>query len=344
MQRSIRCAVRRTISLAVGCGLMLMLSGAALAQSYIMKRLVSDESGKAKYTDSLLGNPWGLAYGPGAPFWVSDEATGWSTLYDGAGAPQSLQVVVPPASGSGAGSPTGIVYNASDEFAIDSWVSAFLFATLDGTIQGWSHFNPSSTLIAVTTAGASYTGLAITNHTSGNYLYAADAANNKVDVYDGSFSLVKSFTDTTLPAGFAPFGIQDIGGKVYVTYAATNGGPGGRVDVFSESGTLEKKLISGKPLNQAWGLAVAPSDFGPLSGTLLVTNNIGKGVINGFDLSTGKLVGTVSDAAGDPIYINGIWGIEFGGGTSANGAKNALYYTAGPNDEQGFFGVITVAK
>jgi uncharacterized protein (TIGR03118 family) len=336
MQRSIRCA----IALVIGCGLILMLSGAALAQSYTIKHLVSNESGKAKYTDSLLGNPWGLAYGPGAPFWVADEATGWSTLYDGTGEPQSLQVVVPPASGSGAGSPTGIVYNGSNEFAIDSWVSVFLFATLDGTIQGWSDFSPSASLIAVTTKGASYTGLAITNHKTGNYLYAADAANNKVDMYNGSFSLVTSFTDTSLPAGFAPFGIQDIGGKVYVTFAATNGGTGGRVDVFSESGKLEKKLILGKPLNQPWGLAVAPTDFGPLSGTLLVTNNVGQGVINGFDLSTGKLVGTVSNAAGDPIYINGIWGI----GTSENGAKDALYYTAGPNDEQGFFGVITVAK
>jgi uncharacterized protein (TIGR03118 family) len=340
MQRSIRCA----ISLAVGCGLMMILSGAGLAQSYTNKHLVSDESGKAKYTDSLLGNPWGLAYGPGAPFWVSDESTGWSTLYNGAGTPQSLQVLVPPASGSGAGSPTGIVYNGSQEFAIDSWVSVFLFATLDGTIQGWSDFNPGSTLIAVKTAGASYTGLAITSHSSGNYLYAADANNNKVDVYDGSFNLVTSFTDATIPKGFAPFGIQDIGGKVYVTFAATSGAAGGRVDVFSESGTLEKRLIFGKPLNQPWGLAVAPSNFGTLSGTLLVTNNVEKGVINGFDLTTGKLVGTVTDAAGDPIYINGIWGIEFGGGTSANGAKNALYYTAGPNDEQGFFGVINVAK
>lgn len=344
MQRSIHCAIRRTISLAVGCGLVLMLSGAALAQSYTIKHLVSDQSGKAKYTDSLLGNPWGLAYGPGAPFWVADEATGWSTLYNGAGTPQSLQVVVPSASGKGAGSPTGIVYNGSDEFAIDSWVSVFLFATLDGTIQGWSDFNPSSSLIAVTTTGASYTGLAITHHTSNNFLYAADANNNKVDVYDGSFNLVKSFTDASVPAGFAPFGIQDIDGKVYVTYAATSGGSGGRVDIFSESGTLEKKLISGKPLNQAWGLAVAPGDFGPLSGTLLVTNNVNQGVINGFDLTTGKLVGKVSDAAGNPIFINGIWGIEFGGGSSSNGAKNALYYTAGPNDEQGVFGVITVTK
>jgi len=335
MQRS----VRHLTTLAACCGLALLLPGAAMAQSYTAKALVSDLSGKAAHTDQLLGNPWGLAYQPGEPFWISDESTGWSTLYNGAGVPQSLQVVVPAASGTGPGMPTGIVYNGSNEFAIDSWVSVFLFATLDGTIQGWSAFDPSTTLIGATQSGASYTGLAISNHASGNYLYAADAANNKVDVYDGSFNLVNSFTDPKVPAGYAPFGIQDIGGEVYVTYAAQNGGPNGAVDIFTESGTLVKRLVVGKPLNQAWGLA--PSNFGPLSGTLLVTNNTGKGTINGFSLTTGKLVGTISNASGDPILINGIWGIEFGGGTTNNGATNALYFTAGPNDSTGYFGVIT---
>jgi uncharacterized protein (TIGR03118 family) len=340
MQRS----VRHTVTLATCCVLMLLLSGAAMAQ-YTAKALVSNTKGKATYTDPLLANPWGLAYQPGEPFWVSDEDSGWSTLYSGTGEPQSLQVIVPPSSGTGAGTPTGIVYNGtSGEFVIDSWTSVFLFATLDGTIQGWSSFDPSTTLIAVRSSGSSYTGLAITSHSSGNMLYAADAANNKVDVYDASFNLVTSFTDSKAPAGFAPFGIQDISGQVYVTYAATNGGPGGLVDIFTESGTLVKRLIVGKPLNQPWGLAVAPSNFGTLSGTLLVTNNIGKGTINGFDLTTGKLVGTVSNSSGDPILINGIWGIEFGGGSTNNGATNALYFTAGPNDTAGYFGVINVAK
>lgn len=338
MQRSVR-----NITLAAGCALLLMMSSTALAQ-YTAKALVSNTKGKATYTDPLLANPWGLAYQPGEPFWISDEASGWSTLYNGAGQPQSLQVVVPPASGTGAGEPTGIVYNASTEFVIDGWTSAFLFATLDGTIQGWSHFDSSTTLIAVTAPSASYTGLAITNHSSGNMLYAADAANNKVDVYDGSFNLVTSFTDPKVPAGFAPFGIQDIGGQVYVTYAAQNGGPNGAVDIFTEAGVLVKRLIVGKPLNQAWGLAVAPSNFGSLSGTLLVTNNVTAGTINGFDLTTGKLVGTIESSSGKPIEINGIWGIEFGGGTTNNGATNALYFTAGPNDTAGYFGVINVAQ
>ncbi len=330
----------RTLNFSALLGFALILiSGSALAQ-YQATYLTSNISGKATYTDPLLQNAWGIAYSPGNPFWVSDEADGWSTLYNAQGQPQSLQVIVPPASGSGAGSPTGLVYNASSEFAIDSWVSVFLFATLDGTIQGWSGFNPSATLIAVTSPGASYTGLAITNHTSNNFIYAADAANNKVDVYDGSFNLVNSFTDPALPAGFAPFGIQDINGKVYVSFAATNGGPGGYIDIFNEAGTLEKHFTHGKPLNQPWGFAMAPAKFGPLSGTLLITNNATAGVINGFNPKTGALVGTMKNASGKAIDINGIWGIEFGGGSSNNGATNQLFFTSGPNDTDGYFGVI----
>jgi uncharacterized protein (TIGR03118 family) len=325
-------------------GLVLVfVSSSALAQ-YQATYLTSNVSGKAKYTDPLLQNAWGLAYAPSGPFWVNDEADGWSTLYDAQGQPQTLQVVVPPASGSGPGSPSGLVYNASSEFVIDGWTSVFLFATLDGTIQGWSSFSPSASLIAVTVPGASYTGLAITNHPSGNYIYAADANNDKVDIYDGSFNLVSSFTDPAVPAGFAPFGIQDIDGHVLVAYAATSGGSGGVIDVFTEAGTFVKHFAVGKPLNQPWGFAVAPSNFGALSGTLLVTNNVTAGTINGFDIKTGALVGTMMNTSGTPLTINGIWGIEFGGGTSANGPKNYLYFTAGPNDTAGIFGVVTVAK
>jgi len=334
-------SVRRWINLAMVLGLALMFSGAAMAQSYTLSNLVSNQTGKAKHTDALLANPWGLAYAPGAPFWISDEASGWSTLYDGKGTPQSLKVIVPPSSGTGAGSPTGIVYNGSSEFKIETWTSLFLFATLDGTISGWSTFEPSTALIGVRQAGAVYTGLAITSHTSGNFLYAADAANNKVDIYDGSFNLVNSFTDATIPAGFAPFGIQDIAGQVYVTYASQTGGAGGYIDIFTESGTFVKRFASGRPLNQPWGLAVAPSNFGTLSGLLLVSNNTTTGNINGFNLTTGKFVGAVKNSAGKAIAINGLWGIEFGGGTTSNGATNALYFTAGPSDTNGYFGVIT---
>ena len=229
---------------------------------------------------------------------------------------------------------------------MQGWASIFLFATLDGTISGWApQSNPNQAIIAVDNAssGAIYTGLAITSKASGNFLFAADNWNNKVDVYDANFNLVTSFTDTTLPAGFAPFGIQDINGLVYVTFASSAGGSGGYIDVFSETGTFEKRLIQNGYLNQPWGLAAAPSNFGPLSNTLLVSNNLnGSGLINGFNLTTGQYVGTVKDSSGKAIDIDQLWGIKFGGGTSSNGGLNQLFFTAGPSKNlAGTFGVIS---
>ena len=212
----------RTLSLAI----IALISSSASAQ-YTLTNLTSNVSGQAPFADPLLINAWGIAYAPGGDFWISDAGSGYSTLYDATGSPQSLQVVIPTASGSGVGSPTGMVYNASQEFKIDTWVSAFLFCTLDGTISGWSHFEPNNALIGANNSksGAVYTGLAITNRTSGNLLYAADAANNKIDVYNATFQLVMSFTDTGLPAGFTPFNVQDIQGNVVVTFS--NGSSGG---------------------------------------------------------------------------------------------------------------------
>jgi len=333
-------SLRRLTVLAVFIGVSLACLCTSAAAQYNYHYLVSNQSGKAGHTDGLLKNPWGLVYGPGLPFWVSDEDSGWSTLYDGAGNPKTLQVIIPAASGPGSGTPTGIVYNGSQEFAIDNWVSLFLFSTLDGAICGWSSFDPSTALIGTTKAGAVYTGLAITSHTSGNLLFAADSANNRVDVYDGMFSLVNSFTDPTAPAGFAPFGIRDMGGKVYVTFANTSGGTGGFVDIFMEDGTFVKQLTHSSAFNQPWGLAMAPANFGPLSNTLLVGNNSAAGTISAFNPNTGNFVGKVTDASGTPIRLSGLWGLDFGGGTTNNGQTNHLYFTAGPGDTDGYFGLI----
>jgi uncharacterized protein (TIGR03118 family) len=333
----------RTIALALWAALLFGFSSSAAWAQYKLTNLTSNQSGKAKHQDPLLQNAWGLVYGPGAPFWVSDEWNGWSTLYDGAGVPQSLQVIIPPATGSGPGSPTGIVYNGSTEFKIDDWTSAFLFATLDGTIQGWSDFEPSTSLIAVNNSAtkAAYTGLAITSKSSGNFIYAADVNNNKIDMYDGTFTFVKSFKDTKIPKGFVVFNVQDIKGKLYVAYASASGGGGGYIDIFTEAGKFVKRLAHGSPLNQPWGFAIAPKNFGPLSNTLLISNNTNTGTINGFNLTTGAFVGTLKNAAKKPITINQLWGIEFGGGTTANGKTNQLYFTAGPgNNVDGLFGVI----
>lgn len=338
----------RKIAFTLFVGLtVLLVPGAALAQ-YQLTNLVSNQFATAKHTDPLVVNAWGLVHSPGGPFWISDAGSGWSTLYDGQGVAKSLRVLVPSASGAGPGSPTGIVFNGSSDFQLQGWPTFFLFVTLDGTISGWSpQANVNDAIIAVnnSASGAVYTGLAITSRPSGNLLYAADLAHNKVDVYDGSFNLVNSFTDSTLPAGFAPFGIQDIGGLVYVAFADTTGGPGGFIDVFTESGTLARPqpLVQGKPLNQPWGFAVAPAHFGKLSNTLLISNNTNAGTINAFNPFTGQFVGTIRDVNGKNIVIDQLWGIEFGGGTTNNGRTNQLFFTAGPhNNLTGTFGAIAL--
>lgn len=326
----------------VAClGLMLFLvSGPAHAQ-YRLTNVVSNQVGQAPTIDPLLANAWGLARGATSPWWVSDNDTGWSTLYDQGGKQIPLRVLIPtagngpasPTGGNGPGTPTGIVFNgSSSDFQIQGWSAPFLFATLDGTISGWAPgLNPNQAIIAVDNSAskASYTGLAITSYPTGNFLYAADNANNVIDMYDGNFNLVKSFGDPSVPSNFSVFGIQDINGLVYVAYAVPNVGAGGFIDVFKEDGTFVKTLVQGLALNQAWGIAAAPPNFGPLSNTLLVSNNSVRGTINAFDPVTGKYVGTIKDENGKPIVLNNLWGIAFGGGSKSNGATNELFVTVG---------------
>jgi uncharacterized protein (TIGR03118 family) len=336
--------MRRCNAFTICLGLTMMLvSSAALAQ-YQLTNLDSNQAKTAKFMDPLQVNGWGLARGSGGPFWVSDQGSGWSTIYNGAGVKQGLVVSVPSETGMGPGQPTGIVVNGSSDFQIGGWNSFFLFATLDGTISGWApetNFNDAIITVDNAAAGASYTGLAITNRPSGNLLYAANLAKNVVEVYDGSFTLVNTFTDSTLPAGYVPFGIQDIGGLVYVAFAQADEAPGGYIDVFREDGTFVRTLAKGSPLNQPWGFAAAPSNFGPLSNTLLVSNNTNAGTINAFNIESGQFVGTVKDVNGKAIVVDQLWGIEFGGGTAANGRTNQLFFTAGPfNNLAGTFGVI----
>lgn len=334
---------RHKICFTLSLGLaVLLVSGTALAQ-YQLTNLDSNQIGWAKHVDPLQVNGWGLTYGPGGPFWVSDQGSGWSTLYTATGVKKGLEVLIP-AAGAGPGQPTGIVFNGTGQFPVQGWSALFIFATLDGTISGWApQSNPNDAIIAVNNSatGASYTGLAITNRASGNMIYAANLAQNAVEVYDGNFNLVNTFTDSTLPAGYAPFGIADIGGLLYVAFAQADEAPGGYIDIFQEDGTFVKTLASGVPLNQPWGFAVAPKNFGPLSNSLLVANNTNSGTINGFNLQTGQFVGAVKDTNGKEIIIDQLWGIAFGGGNANDGATNQLFFTAGPhNNLAGTFGVI----
>jgi len=359
---------RRTIPLTLGLGLALMfVSSAALAQ-FKLTNLSSNQIKKALHDDPLLVNAWGLVHAPGSPWWVSDNNSGWATLYDSQGnLVPTLKVLIPTAGNgpdlgtglNGPGSPTGTVWNGTSEFQVAPGAKAvFLFATLDGTISGWtpaSNFN-QATLAVDTTANknphpAMYTGLAISNNKSGNHLFAADMANGRVDVYDGTFTNVTvagTFSDASLPAGFVPFGIQDINGLVYVTFVDGRGGSGGFVEVFNEDGAPAKgvpqPLLHGLPLNQPWGIAMAPSNFGTLSNTLLISNNTDQGTINAFNPTNGQFVGTVRHGDGKAITIDQLWGIGFGDGLGKNGVVNQLFFTAGPgNNLAGTFGVISVS-
>jgi uncharacterized protein (TIGR03118 family) len=340
-----------------------LLINTASAQ-YQRTDLVSNQPGVAPTTDAHLVNAWGLVALPTSPWWVSDNGTGFSTLYNGSGQQIPLFVTVPPAPASPAGTlgtPTGIVGNISTiatDFTITenstSARSIFIFDTLDGTISGW---NPaiggatglSHATIAVdrSSAGAVYTGLAIaTNQEGQTFLYAADGGpNRRVDIFDGTFSLVKSFDDPAIPKNFTPYGIQTINGQIWVTFTALNKAQGGFVDVFDPEGNLVKHFAVHGPLHSPWGIALAPADFGPMSNAILISNNISRGRINAFNPETGQFLGPLRDANGKTIEVDNIWALQFGqdAAANANGAHNQLFFTAGPNNyANGLFGVITV--
>lgn len=335
--------LRRT-AVAPCLGLSLLMIPALAQAQYQITNLVSNQFNEhATTTDPLLVNAWGLTRSATSPWWVSDNISGWSTLYQASGTPVALRVLIPTAGNgpvspkglNGPGTPTGVVTNGSKiDFQVQGQPSSFIFATLDGTISAWApgvNKNLSTIVVDNSAYKASYTGLAITSNPSGNFLYAADNTNDKVDMFDGNFNLVKSFGDPAISSIFSVFGIQDINGMVYVTYAMTNGDAGGFVDIFKEDGTFVTTRIQGPKLNQPWGLTLAPNNFGPLSNTLLVSNNVTpNGTINAFNPTTGEFVGTIRDQFGRPIFLSNLWSVAFGGGTTTNGATNQLFVTAGP--------------
>jgi len=305
--------------------------------------LVSDVPGMAQFTDSNLKNPWGISSSGTSPFWVSNQVTGTSTLYNGAGKPQSLIVTILP---TGGGNPTGQVFNSSSDFALTTGGKAlFIFASLNGTISGWNGAQDTTAQIAATTPGAAYTGLAFGNNGSGNFLYAADSPGNKIDVFNGSFSpttLAGSFVDPNPLAGFTVYNVQHLGGSIYVTYENEATG-GGVVNEFDLNGNFIRRISSngaGGPLESPWGLALAPSGFGLFGGALLVGNE-DDGHISAFDPTTGNFLGQLLDKDGNPIANTGLWGLRFGNGGNG-GDKDTLYFAAGINGEaDGLFGSLT---
>lgn len=328
----------------------------AFADIYLQTDLVSDVPGMAATTDPNLKNPWGMSFSATSPFWISNEATNTATLYNGAGVPNSSVVVTVP------GGPTGQVQNSAGagNFLVGSSAASFIFDTLSGTISAWNSslgtMGTASTMVP--TSGAVYTGLALGNNGTANYLYAANfSSGGGIDVFDSNWHQVNSttfagkFVDPSIPAGYVPFNIQLIGNNLYVEYAEVGSTPGnamrglglGFVDEYDLNGNLEATLISKGQLDAPWGVTLAPATFGQFSGDLLV-GNFGNGEINAFDPNSGTYLGTLDGPGGTPIVVNNLWALDFRTNGGDGSDPDALYFDAGINGQKdGLFGELTLA-
>jgi uncharacterized protein (TIGR03118 family) len=328
---------------------------------YAERALVSDVPGAAELLDPALVNPWGLAFSSTSPAWVADNGTGVSTLYAGATDPLAAVTKAPLTVSIPGGAPTGAVFNdTGGGFVVtagaSSGSSAFLFASESGIISGWSPAVPPpapSTLAQVgytSAAGAIFKGLAIANPGTGPLLYATDFHNGRVVVLDASFqqiTLPGGFSDPAIPTGYAPFGIEIIGGQVFVTYAKQDaaaqddvaGKGNGFVDVYDPNGNLLRSFAAGGPLNSPWGITLAPAGFGAAGGALLI-GNFGDGRINAYDPASANFLGSLGDERGKKLAIDGLWALKFGNGVI--GTPETLLFTAGPDGEtHGLFGELT---
>jgi uncharacterized protein (TIGR03118 family) len=323
------------------------------ADSFTQTNLVSDIPGLAANTDPNLKNPWGVAFSATSPFWTADQRTGVSTLYNSAGTPQALVVTIPGSATPPSG-PTGIVFsNLAGQFPVNGTAATFIFDTLNGTLAGWNGSAGTTAVQMAATPGAIYTGLAEASNGAANFLYAANSGpGGHVDVYNSAWANVTNsatfagkFVDPTLPAGFVPFNIQNVGGNLYVTYAQLLPGgaplPGGFVDEYDSGGNFLKRIASDGPLSAPWGIVVAPASFGSFSNDLLI-GNFGNGEILAYDATTDLFLGTLNGINGQPLVNDHLWALEtrLGGSTFD---PNAVYFSAGINNEaDGLFGAITV--
>jgi uncharacterized protein (TIGR03118 family) len=312
------------------------------ANSYLVHNLVSDLPDTADFQDPNLINPWGLATSATSPFWIGNNASSTSTLYGTTGVAVALVVTIPTPAGPTGGAVSGVIANSTPSFPVAAGKPAsFIFCTEDGTISGWnSSVNPTAAVITVDNSKSNtvFKGCVTGGTSSAPVLYAADFHNGIVDMFDASFTPMqnaKAFVDSSIPAGYAPFGIANFGGKIYVTYAKQDaekhddvaGAGNGYVDVFDGSGNLLSRLVSQGPLNSPWGMQMAPASFGQYAGALLV-GNFGDGTIHAFDPAKGTLLGTLQDTTGHPVTIRGLWGLLFGNG-GRGGDAATLYFTAG---------------
>lgn len=330
---------------------------------YVQVNLVSDIATNAPRTDSRLVNPWGILASPEA-VWINDNGPGLTTVYGPQGQLSSFAIHIP-APGGGTGTPSGLIFNNTFRFIVTNGPhhlpSTFLMSTEDGTIAAWSQqlSGSNATLVVDNSgSGAVYKGLAIARDTNGTpNLYAANFHAGVIDMFGPQFQYLSSFTDSNLPPNFAPFNIRTIRGWLFVTFALQKlpdahddqaGAGNGFVDIFDTDGTMLRRVVSQGALNSPWGIVVAPSDFGKFANTLLV-GNFGNGMINSYDLLTGKWLGNLADTKGNPIVIDGLWGLTFeneaGFEHEWEFSSQRLYFSAGINEESdGLFGYIRAAN
>lgn len=313
---------------------------------YFQTNLVSNTAGIATTTDPQLLNPWGISILPGQDFWIANNNSGTSTLYDLNGNKDTALVVTIPGAtknpngNCSPGCPTGTVSNANGTYFGGG---QFIFDTEDGLIANWTGASNTATVAFDNSAsGAVYKGLALLNGTS---LLAANFNSGKVDVLSSNFTLTSlsgSFTDPNLPAGYAPHGIHVINGKVYVAYAMQDAAkhdarPGaglGQVDIFDMNGNFVSTFVAaGGHLNAPWGVVATLATFGAFPNAILV-GNFGDGTLNAFD-TTGKFLGQITDAANKVLVNPGLWDMAFGEG-GPSGAPGTLYLTAGGSNQPNF--------
>ncbi len=337
-----------------------VFSLSAAASRYLETDLISDQPNTAPVTDARLVNPWGIDASPTGPWWVADNKTGLSTVYNAQGQPFPLAnpivVTIPPPPGQhGPSSPTGIVFNGSTSFPVaPNHPATFIFVTEDGTVSAWNNaVNPKQAILKVDNSKNSiYKGVTIGSHGGANFLYAANFHQGTVDVWDANFSKVvlpsSAFQDVQIPAGYAPFNVQNINGQIYVAFAKQDddkedeeAGAGlGYVDAFDTAGNLLMRLENGSWMNAPWAVTLAPDHFGDFSKHLLV-GQFGSGQIAAFNPQSGKFVGLLEHSSGKPVAIEGLWGLKFGNGGTA-GHRNDLFFAAGVDDEEhGLFGKLT---
>ncbi len=379
--------MKKLLHLAASTSLALSMGAVAFGQHYTQVNLVSNTAGVAPTTDLNLVNAWGISRSTTSAWWVSDNKTGVSTLYNGAGTKNPLVVTIPSnphSKGSKIGSPTGLIVNGSPtDFVLPNGLAAaFIWSTIDGSIAAW---NPTIALapdaaapsthaitVASTKDGSGYTGVTSSFIEKNRFLYAANFALGRVDVYDNSFHIVHldgnhpapgtgAFVDPNIPSNFSPFNVQAIGDKIVVTFAMHDegstksiAGPGlGYVDVFNTLGQLVLRLDHGDQLNTPWGVTLAPQDFGGFSHKLLVGQfgaggtTESAGTIAVYDFTNGQFEGVLEDANGAPVTIMGLWSINFGNAAApgsfdpAGGPGAEMYFSAGPNGAKaGLFGYL----